>query len=85
MNDELFIRFCNERHIRPSTREGYVSALKCYCNFCGNDLVSLLSEAKDDELNKINFNNRRVKERLISFRRFLFESGKSRVLLGLTM
>ena len=32
-SNSLFEKFCNDRNIKPNTKSGYESALKCYENF----------------------------------------------------
>ena len=48
-NSELFFRFCKDRNIWDSTRQGYVSTLIRYTDFHGCTIEELIREAELDE------------------------------------
>ena len=76
-NDKYFIKFCEDRNIKESTIQGYVSSLEKYSTFHNLSLKELLDEANADEKNKIPLKERRLKERLLSYRKFLMNSNLS--------
>ncbi|MBE6486633.1 MAG: integrase [Methanosphaera stadtmanae] len=76
-NDILFLKFCKERNIRESTIQGYVSTLLKYTTFHNCTLEELLNEANEDELNGIPLKQRRLRERLLSYRNYLLENNLS--------
>lgn len=76
-NNELFIKFCKERNIRDSTKQGYVSTLLRYTSFHNRTIEELVNEANEDERNGIPLKERRLKGRLLSYRSYLLESDLS--------
>ncbi|MBE6494740.1 MAG: integrase [Methanosphaera stadtmanae] len=76
-NNELFIKFCKDRNIRESTKQGYVSTLTRYTNFHDCSIEELICEAEEDEKNRIPLKERRLKKRLLDYRTFLLESDLS--------
>ena len=76
-NNELFIKFCKERNIRDSTKQGYVSTLLRYTNLHNCTIEELIKEAEEDERNRIPLKERRLKERLLTYRTYLLDSDLS--------
>ena len=76
-NNELFIKFCKDRNIKESTRQGYISTLLRYTNLHNCTIEELIAEAEEDELNRIPLKERRIKHRLLDYRTFLLESDLS--------
>ena len=76
-DNELFLRFCKERNIRDSTKQGYVSTLIRYTNLHNCTIEYLLKEANEDEQNRIPLKERRIKQRLLDYRNYLLESDLS--------
>lgn len=76
-NNELFIKFCKERNIRDSTKQGYVSTLLRYTSFHNCTIEELLNEANEDEKDRIPLKERRLKQRLLTYRNYLLESDLS--------
>lgn len=76
-NNELFIKFCKDRNIKESTKQGYVSTLLRYTTLHDCTIEELIKEAKSDEENRIPLKERRLKQRLLSYRTYLLESNLS--------
>lgn len=76
-NNKLFLKFCKERNIKESTMQGYVSTLKRYTTFHDCTIEKLLKEANEDEENRVPLKERKLKERLLSYRSYLLESDLS--------
>lgn len=76
-SNNLFEKFCKDRNIKSSTRNGYRSALKCYENFQNDSIENLFAEARIEENERIILKNRKIKKRLIEFRSFLLNSNLS--------
>ena len=76
-NNELFINFCKDRNIRRSTRQGYISTLTRYTTLHNCSIDYLIREANEDEQNRIPLKERRLKQRLLSYRNSLLESDLS--------
>lgn len=68
----LLDKFYVDRNIKKSTCKGYESAISKYVKFHDKSLDFLISEAYDDENNNIILKNRKIKNRLLSFRTYLF-------------
>ena len=73
-NNRFFKRFCRERNIRESTASGYESALKHYLKFHKRSLDDLMAEAKQDEVDMVPLQDRRIKKRLLNYRSYLLKS-----------
>ena len=76
-NEKLFNQFCKERHIKESTKKGYQSAIQHYTNVQKQSLEYLIKEALTEEENKIPLKDRKLKQRLIKYRNYLFDSKMS--------
>lgn len=77
IDDVLFRKFCRERNVKESTEHGYFSALTHYTKFQKATLQELLDEAMEDEEKGISLKDRRLKERLLKYRSFLFQTSGS--------
>ena len=73
----LFQKFCKDRHIKMSTRKGYKTALGKYADFNNVSIDFLISEAIDDENDRIPLKDRKIKKRLLDFRTHLINSDLS--------
>lgn len=71
--DESFIEFSEEKNYSKSSREKYRNALMNYTNFHQLTLDELREEAEEEEDNNIRLSRRRIKRRLITFRKHLIE------------
>lgn len=76
-NNKLFKKFCKERNIKDSTIQSYCISIKRYIRFHKCSLEELIEEANIDEEKRIPLKQRRLKDRLISFRNNLLESNLS--------
>lgn len=76
-NDKYFIKFCKERNIKESTKEGYISSIRKYTSFHKCSLSMLIKEANEDEINGVALKNRQLKNRLLTYRNFLLDSNLS--------
>ncbi len=76
-NNNLIIKFCKDRNIKDSTKKGYISAIKKYTTFHKCSIDKLINEAIEDEEKRIPLKERRIKERLITYRNYLIESNIS--------
>lgn len=77
LDDKIFLQFCRERNVRQSTRQGYLSALTHYTRFHDKTLQELLTEAREDEQEKIPLKDRRIKQKLIRYRNYLLRTSGS--------
>ena len=65
-------KFYTDRNIKKNTCKGYESAIAKYIEFHNETLEFLILEAQNDEKDKILLKNRKIKNRLLSFRNYLF-------------
>lgn len=72
LENYLLNKFYIDRNIKDKTRKGYESAISKYIEFHGEKLDFLIFEAQNDEEKNIILKNRKIKNRLISFRNYLF-------------
>ena len=73
MNENTFLdKFYTDRNIKENTRKGYDSAIRKYIEFHDEKLDLLIFEAQSDEKKNILLKNRNIKNRLLSFRNYLF-------------
>ena len=77
MYNKLFNKFCKERNVSDSTRTGYWSAIRKYENYHKHTMEELLQEAISEEENNTPLKERKIKQRLISYRTFLLHSDLS--------
>ena len=77
MYNKLFNKFCKERNVSDSTRTGYWSAIRKYETYHKLPMEELLQEAISEEENNIPLKERKIKQRLISYRTFLLNSNLS--------
>lgn len=73
----LFEKFCQDRNIKSSTRNGYCSALKLYVSFNNETIEKLFDEARREENDRIPLKDRKIKKRLLNFRSYLLNSNLS--------
>ena len=74
-NDEkLLNEFIESRNLSLRTYQGYKDALKKYILFQNESFYNLLLEADLEEENRIRWKNRKIKQRLIDFRLFLYNN-----------
>lgn len=72
LENSLLDKFYIDRNIKDKTRKGYESAISKYIEFHGEKLDFLILEAQNDEEKNIILKNRKIKNRLLSFRNYLF-------------
>ena len=77
MYNKIFNKFCKERNVSDSTRTGYWSAIRKYENCHKLPMEELLQEAISEEENNTPLKERKIKQRLISYRTFLLNSNLS--------
>ena len=75
--NKTFQKFCRERNVKESTKQGYESALKSYTQYHQESLNTLLDEAISEENQNIPLKNRKIKKRLLSYRSYLLKSKSS--------
>jgi len=71
----LIKQYSSDRNIKVSTMEGYTSAIRKYEKFHSKSIEDLIAEAKEEET--LPLNKRKIKKRLIDFRKFLIKSNLS--------
>ena len=76
-SNNLFKKFCRDRNIKSSTRNGYCSALKLYVSFNNETIENLFAEARREENERIPLKDRKIKKRLLDFRSYLLNSNLS--------
>lgn len=69
---ELLNEFIQTRNLTKRTEHGYKDSLKKYITFHNQTFVELIAEADLEEEIGIRWKNRKLKQRLISFRMFLY-------------
>ena len=72
---DLIEKYSSDKNIRQSTMEGYTSAIKKYEQFHAKSIGDLLAEAKKEQ--DLPLNKRKIKKRLINFRKYLIKSDLS--------
>ena len=72
LENSLLDKFYIDRNIKDKTRKGYESAISKYIEFHGKKLDFLILEAQNDEEKNIILKNRKIKNRLLAFRSYLF-------------
>jgi len=72
---DLIEKYSSDKNIRQSTMEGYTSAIKKYEKFHSKSIEDLLAEAEKEE--GLPLNKRKIKRRLIEFRKYLMNSNLS--------
>ena len=74
-NDAILLNdFIKTRNLSSRTKHGYKDSLKKYTSFQNDLFINLLKEADQEEENGIRWKNRKLKQRLIDFRVFLYEN-----------
>ena len=76
-NNKLFQKFCRDRNVKESTKQGYESALKNYLEYHQETLTTLIDEAIAEENQGIPLKNRKLKKRLLNYRSYLLKSKSS--------
>lgn len=74
-NDEkLLEEFIKTRNLSSRTKHGYKDSLNKYSSLQNDSFLNLLKEADQEEENGLRWKNRKLKQRLINFRIFLYEN-----------
>lgn len=77
MNRRLIQKIGRERNLKQSTIKGYESSLNKYSEFHNKSLELLLDEAVEQEKNLVHLKERKIKTRLMNFRKYLSQSDLS--------
>ena len=77
INRRLINKISKERNLKQSTVSGYESSLNKYSEFHNQSLESLLGEAVEEEKNLVPLKERKIKTRLMDFRKYLYQSNLS--------
>lgn len=72
-NNTIIEEFVKARRLKKGTQEQYTIALNFYSKFQEKPLSELLKEADTEEENGIRWKNRKLKQRLINYRNYLYE------------
>ena len=67
-DQDLLIKYANERNIKFSTVAGYVSTWKKYTKLNNMSITELLEEAKKEQKQRINPNETTLRKRLLKYR-----------------
>lgn len=70
-NNELLLKFAEDRNIKTSTMKGYISTLNRYTDFHNMTIEELMDEAYSDEQEHLLLKERRIKTRLLDYRTYL--------------
>ncbi len=73
-NDTIIDEFVKARRLKKGTAEQYQIALNFYSKFQEKPLSELLSEADAEEEEGIRWKNRKLKQRLLNYRNYLYEN-----------
>lgn len=68
---ELLNDFVLIRNLKEITKKSYKTSLNLYTDFNNKQFLDLISEAELEETKKIRWKNRKLKQRLLTFRNFL--------------
>jgi len=79
-NEKLLKQLAEERNLNPITVRDYKHAINRYTGFFNQSLTSLLAEAEEEEEKGIRWKNRRLKTRLLKYRRYLVEKYQTRTI-----
>ena len=71
--DESFLEFVDEKNYSTSSRKKYGNSLKNYTNYHELTLNELIQEAEEEEDKQIRKSKRKLKRRLIKFRKHLID------------
>ena len=74
---KIINKISKERNLKQSTISGYESSLNKYSEFHNQSLKSLLDEAVEEEKNLVPLKERKIKTRLMDFRKYLAQSDLS--------
>lgn len=72
--DKKLIKFFEDRQSSKSTQSHYIASIKLYEALNKKSLTELIEEADNEEENSIRWKNRKIRERLIDFRNYLFSN-----------
>lgn len=72
-DEEIINQIIEDRNLAPSTTRGYKAALKLYTNFNQMSISELINEAETEENERIRWKNRKIRQRLINFRAYLYD------------
>jgi len=84
-DEDIFIDFCVDRELQPSTIVNYKSSLQKYCNFTNKTLDELITEAEYEEEAGIRLKRRKINKYLRDFKLSLKKSNLSERTIELTM
>lgn len=73
-DQEIINEFCKTRNHANHTMQNYKSIFKLYTQFQGKSLYELIQEAEQEELDRIRWKDRKLRERLINFRQYLYDN-----------
>ncbi|MBQ9160604.1 MAG: site-specific integrase, partial [Methanobrevibacter sp.] len=73
-NNTIIDEFVKARRLKKGTAEQYQIALNFYSKFQEKPLSELLKEADNEEEQGIRWKNRRLKQRLLTYRNYLYET-----------
>jgi len=73
MYTEIFNKFCRERNVSGSTILGYWAAIRKYESFHNMSMESLINEALREENDNVPLKERKIKQRLLSYRTSLLD------------
>jgi len=68
----MFEKFCEDKDLSTSTIAFYQSAVRAYEELNNMTLQELIEEADQEEENRIRWKSRKIKDRLVNFRNYLF-------------
>ena len=75
-DQDLLIKYANERNIKFSTVAGYVATWKKYTKLNNMSITELLEEAKKEQKQRINPNETTLRKRLLNYREQLLNIEK---------
>ena len=75
--DDSFIEFVDEKNFPKSSREKYRNALMNYTNFTEQTLDELIDEAEQEEEANVRLSRRKIRKKLIKFRKNLLDNNYS--------
>lgn len=72
-DDQIINNIVEDRNLASTTARGYKAALKLYTNFNQMSISELINEAEREENERIRWKNRKIRQRLVNFRAYLYD------------
>jgi len=75
--DPTFIEYISNQHVKENTKYAYKFRLQGYCNYTKLTPTQLIEEAENEEEERIRMKNRKIKQRINGFIKYIIDEKKS--------